>query len=522
MYHLGLISLSFIDTAIIAIYVAVIIGIAWRVRRGQNTQEDYFLGGRRIFWPLVAVSTFATLFSTITFVTVPAEAYGNGILLACGSFLFLPLLPVAINTVLRKFFDRPTLTSYEYLQVRFNSAVRTMGALYFLFARLLYTCVVLYAASKIFTEIFGVSIYGTIAIIGVATIIYTMIGGMRAVVFTDFIQSLMLLVGVGAILWVVSAGIGFDWVTPWAALIEEDPRYGLAPLFDADMLHIGYQDRINLLLIIYPMLAMPFMMVSADQLVVQRLLSTKGFKQAKRSMYVSAGLGVMVAMLVWLIGVGLVLYFRQNPAPTQLAPGDALGYFISEHLPSPIPGLLCAAMLAMIMSTIDSTINSLSAVLEVDIISRLRRGTKANLNESRLVSLGWGLLAVCVALAVAYRGESGGLPIFELAAVLASGWGIVTASFVLGMLTKWVTAKAMTIGFAAGLVTTVAVQAQYLALPPETRMSFSYTPIIPTFATLAVAMVLSLLRGRKHRGARSEGQWRADPEPSQVFAGERR
>jgi SSS family transporter len=494
---LGSSILSVPDLAVVSIYIVIVFAIALRVRKGQSTQEDYFLGGRQIHWMLIAVSTFATLFSTISFVLVPAEAYQNGILLATGVVTAIPLLPIAVNKVLRHFFDRPTLTAYQYLEHRFNVVVRVIGAVFFLLARLLYMCVILYSASMIFSSVFGVSVYLSIVVVGGVTMFYTMVGGMRAVVLTDLMQSIMLSIGVVALFWAISAGINFEWISQWQELIHDDPRYGLAPLFDRSMLGVGYRDRTNLLMIVFAMVHVPFMMVSSDQLVVQRLLSTKGFVQARRAIYVNMGMGVIAGTLIWTIGVGLVLFYRQNPLPADIQADHVLGYFIQTRLASPLPGLLCAAMLAMIMSTIDSAINSLSAVLENDILGRLRRHRSGSLTESRLTSLGWGTLAIIVALVIAVVGEGGSLPVFELAGVLGAGWGILTVAFVLGTMTRWVRSWAMVAAMAFGVVSNIVLQLMYLFGDPDTRMSFAYTPIVPTLITLLVAVGLSLIRRRK-------------------------
>ena len=373
------------DIFVVAAYIIVVCVVALRVRFHQNTDDDYYLAGRNTHWIFISISTFATLFSTLSFVMVPAEAWEHGLQLFLVAFVGMPLLPVAAHVMLKFFFLSPNFTAYEYLERRYNRFCRFLGALFFCTARFMYMAIVLYATSIIFNSIFKIPILAVILVVGILTLSYTLIGGMRAVIFTDFIQSIMLLIGIIAILYFISKGLGFHWLREFKNLAATDERFTFSFLRDKEFYKIGYHDRLNILLILFAVWHQPFMSVSSDQLVVQRLLSTKGFKSACKAIYGNLMLAIPVILLIWGIGIGLVMFYKHHALPEGMLPKDVLGYFISTQLPSPIPGIMCAAMLAMIMSTIDSTINSLSAVVQHDILPNL----PGNFFEKMTVSRKW-------------------------------------------------------------------------------------------------------------------------------------
>jgi SSS family transporter len=484
------------DILVIAVYVASVYTIALLVRRHQNTDDDYYLAGRNTHWFFIAVSTFATLFSTISFVTIPAEAFENGLQLSLSIFLGLPLLPLAAHLMLRFFFISPTFTAYEYLEHRFNLPCRLAGASFFIMSRLMYTAVILYAASVVFHSIFGIPTIAVIIIIGLGTLIYTFIGGMRAVIFTDFLQSIMLITGIVGIVYFISKGIGFDWIGQYKALAAENEKYTYSFLTKPDFYKPGYQDRVNILLLIFLFWHQPFMQVSSDQLVIQRMLSSRGYKESLKAIYTNICLALPIVILVWIIGVGLAIFYRSNHLPEGIPSKDVLGYFIRTQLPSPIPGIICAAMLAMIMSTIDSTINSLSAVMQHDILMNTpwKLLAKTSILKARLMSLAWGFIGISMAVIVQMFGKSGKMPIIELSSVLMSGWAILTITFCLGVLTSWVRPRAMMTGMILGGIALLIGQwGLYMGQPPENRIGFGYISLIALFVTFTTSILLSLI-----------------------------
>jgi SSS family solute:Na+ symporter len=211
------------DWAAVAVYFAITLLIGWRAKARQGNATEYFLDGRRTHWIIAGVSLYATLFSTVSFVGMPGEAYKNGVLYGLYSFGYFLFTPLAMWLLLRFFYDTRSFTAYEYLERRYDGRVRTLGALLFLGARLLSGATVLYAAAKIFETLVGWNAGATILIVGVFTIYYCYIGGMRAIMLTDFMQTAVILLGLGCILFKLLAIVGFDLGAVWQTATPHFP-----------------------------------------------------------------------------------------------------------------------------------------------------------------------------------------------------------------------------------------------------------------------------------------------------------
>ena len=211
------------DWAAVAVYFAITLLIGWRAKARQGNATEYFLDGRRTHWIIAGVSLYATLFSTVSFVGMPGEAYKNGVLYGLYSFGYFLFTPLAMWLLLRFFYDTRSFTAYEYLERRYDGRVRTLGALLFLGARLLSGATVLYAAAKIFETLVGWNAGATILIAGVFTIYYCYIGGMRAIMLTDFMQTAVILLGLGCILFKLLAIVGFDLGAVWQTATPHFP-----------------------------------------------------------------------------------------------------------------------------------------------------------------------------------------------------------------------------------------------------------------------------------------------------------
>ena len=493
------ISLGRWDILIVAAYLVVLYIITMRVRSKQHSGADYYLAGRNAHWLFISVATFASLFSTVTFVTIPAEVYANGLQLSLVSLIGLPLLPVAAHIMLKFFFLSPTFTAYEYLEKRFNLLCRILGASFFTMAKFAYVAIVLYLTSIIFKSVFGVPVVFSISVIGALAVFYTVIGGMRGVIYTEFAQSVMLIAGVAAILYFVSKGIDHHWIDKFKELASTDKRFTADFLLRKDFYKVQYHDRFNLLLVLYAFWHQPFMQTSSDQLTVQRMLSTKGFKQACKSIYGNISISLPVLFLMWFIGVGLVLFYKNNSLPAGIEAKNVLGYFMKTQLPAPLPGFMCAAMLAMVMGAVTGTINSLSAVVQYDLIAKLpwKKCFTLTVAQSKVLTLALGSFAILLSLLVAIVGESKSFPLIEYSGILMSGWPILTVTFFFGVLCPWVKPWTMVTGMCCGAIGLVTAQVGlYISQPVENRIGFAYMQVIALGTTVAVTLLLNIIDRR--------------------------
>ncbi|NQU42210.1 sodium/solute symporter [bacterium] len=491
------------DSGVILLYLVIVVVMAWHVRKGQKNTEDYFLAGRSMHWVVVAISLFATLFSTISFVAVPGEAYKNGALLYLGSVAFLLGLPIAIIVFLKYFYQQKIFTAYEYLERRFNGWVRLGGSISFMIARLLYGATVLYAASKLMDAFVGWPEWTTILIVGLITIVYTTIGGMRAVMFTDVFQSAVLFLGLIGVIGKLLAFVDFDVFAIFQYAHENQHFFNkmAEPEFYSFNPYIRYTVWLFLLAII----TSPATNVSTDQLAVQRLLSGKGFAEAKKSLYLKAALGILAMTIFYFVGLGLYQFYRTGASvlPEGIQADQVLGYFIKTELPPPFPGLLVAALLAALMSTVDSTVNSLSTVLNKDILQRYRLASNLEQKQlfmGRLMSATWGVTIVLMALALSFL--TGGIhsTVLEVGAILSSIWGVLFVVFFLGVTTKWATSMGVLTGMVVGVTLNLVMPyVLYFNVDAAERISFAWVGLPGLVSALVLSVVVSLVFPKRDR-----------------------
>jgi SSS family transporter len=473
-----------LDWAICVVYLAVVFFQGWWFAR-EETTEGYFVGERRMHWLAVGLSLFATSFSTLSFVGLPREAAYEDYHLYL-AILFIPLFvaPV-VGWLFVPLFHRLRLTSaYEYLELRFNRPIRRVGSLLFCLYTVGWMGSMLYATALILQVVVGLSdsqrVWLLIAL-GAFTTFYTSVGGYQAVVWTDAVQAVV--IG-GSIVLILLLGIGRvdgGWGTVW--------RLGLAHhKFEMFDLRFDLRDRANF----YAASAYGlFVYLSAHataQTAAQRYVSMPSVAAARRSLVVHGVMVAVVCLLFFVLGSVLFAYYHQGlsaaaPAGSgfpDLPKQDQLTvHFVRTELAFPgLVGLLLAGLLAAGMSSIDSGINSLTALVVCDWWSGRALGVIA----SRLLCVMFGLSTVVTALLVPGLGEH----VFDIIITIAGAFfGPLLGLFLLGMLMPRANSGGATAGLLAG-----AVALSSVVLTPISRWWYGAFTCVPTFVVGALASLL--------------------------------
>ncbi len=484
------------DWFVVSAYVLLTFGTALWARRGQQTGEDYFLAGRKTGWLLVGVSMYATLFSTISFVAVPAEAYRNGMLLSLNSVGYFLFTPLAVWLFLRFFYRAGTFTAYEYLGRRFGPSTRTLGSLIFIIARCLTGAMIFYASAKAFETLVGWRPEFTVLAVGTVTIAYSYIGGMRAILLTNFFQTVVILSGLAVIVFKLSAAADFDFAAVWAFARENGRTYEFAAtkeFFSFD-LYIRYTFWLWLL---YSFTA-PLSNYGTDQLVVQGLLASSSYGTAKRAITLKT-LGTLPIMLTFYF-CGLLLYYYYNrlgTPPVGVEADGIMGWYITTVLPVPIPGLIAAALVAALMSSFDSTLNTLSTVFTIDILKR-KDGAEL-LRLGRRLTLLWGGIMIGLALGVIEAGKRVETTVFEINLVWANLWGVLLVVMLAGILFPRCTARGAVVGIVAGSIINLTLPwFLYFGTPADERIGFIWLGVPGWVAT---ALSLAVFAGHRVKSA---------------------
>ncbi|MBD3676344.1 MAG: sodium/solute symporter [Planctomycetaceae bacterium] len=366
-----------IDIGIIVLYALGTIALGWYYGRKQETTSEYFTGSGNMNPILIGISLFATLLSTITYLSLPGEVIGKGPGYLA-NYLGLPIVYLVVAYVLLPVYMKQKVTSaYELLEVKLGVEIRLLGATMFLILRLFWMSLLLYLTGKALATMLGLDdnyIPAVVAVTGVVAITYTSLGGLRAVVITDLMQTVLLFGGawlvIGTITWQMG---GFGWFpTEW------DPNWDTQPLISFDP-----STRITFLGSFLSMSLWYIATSGGDQVSVQRFMSTTDARAARKSFLIQLCVSVTVGVTLALVGFSLLGYFQTFPGalPADMhlktTADDIFPHMIAHHLPVGISGLVVSAMFAAAMSSIDSGVNSITAVILTDYLDRFDRAPKS-------------------------------------------------------------------------------------------------------------------------------------------------
>jgi len=376
--------LHWIDGIIIVTYAGAMLALGWYYSRRQQSTDEYFTGGRAMNPVLVGVSLFATLMSTISYLSSPGEIIKNGPIMLAGT-VSVPIGYLIVGYILIPTFMKYRLTSaYELLEIKLGVSTRLLGAAMFIALRVLWMSTLLNFAAEAMLVILGWDsswLLPVTIVIGTVALIYSALGGLQAVVITDAAQFILLFGGAVMIVAVVTFQLGgFSWFpTEW------DPAWKPQPVFSLD----PYL-RMTVVGVIAMQTLWTVCTAGADQTAVQRFMATKDAAAARRSYLVNSVVGLAVTVVMTLVGLALKGYCEAVPSfvpagETVASYADRLfPHFIANKLPIGIAGLVVSGMFAAAMSSIDSGVNSISAVVLRDFVDRFRQSPVDQVTHVRI------------------------------------------------------------------------------------------------------------------------------------------
>ncbi|WP_010134127.1 sodium:solute symporter family transporter [Ochrovirga pacifica] len=459
--------MNWLDYTIIIAYIAFFLGMGYFFKENKNS-KDYFLGGKSLGWFPLSLSTMATQLSAISFISAPAFVglkMGGGMKWLTFEFA-VPLAMIFIMiVVVPPLFRSGVVSIYEVVEKRFSTSTRLILSIVFQISRALGTGVMVYTIAIILQAVLDIDFVYTILIISIITIIYSWQGGMKAVVWGDAIQMIILVVGLGICLFIgwnllqEKGGLpqGFEpqrlEVMNWNLGLGEGNEYGFLPmLIGGFFLYTSYY--------------------GCDQTQAQRLLSSKDEGTIRKLLLANGLLRFPVVLVYCIMGLiigGLVsispdflsdigamtqkhfpLDYQQNGLKADLM----IPVFIIKYLPNGLIGVLMVGILSAAMSTLSSTINSLSAVTVEDLFNRGVQKDKMSTSKYMLLSkiavVFWG--AVCIGCAFLFGGSKSAV-IEIINAISSVFYGPVLVTFILAFFSK----KVNHIGMNIGILTAVLI-----------------------------------------------------------------
>jgi sodium-coupled monocarboxylate transporter 8/12 len=442
---------SLLDYAVFALYLLATVSIGTLFIKGQRNLNEYFLAGRTMGSVIVAMTVLASLFSGISFLAAPSEGYANGPLFFFVNVAFFIATPITAVLFLPVYYNSRFFTAYQYLEERFSVQLRTLASVSFIIRVLLWLAAATYAPALALEQATGMPLWFTILCTGILTTFYTTFGGMRAVIWTDVMQLVVLFGGqlAIAIVAIVRVPGGMSRVIELGA---ESGRLNLSLSLDPTV-------RLTLWGLLIGAAFMHLVQMATDQVSVQRYLSASSLAVARRGLWMKLIMTLPVTAVFY--GTGLVLYAFYKVHGDPLAAGNItkadqiLPYFVVHELPHGLPGLFIAAIYAASMSTISAGINSLTSASLVDFYQRLWRNPnlaeKHQLRIARWLTFVYGGLVIVLAFLVHRLGT-----LLEATnKVIGLVGGPLVGLFLLGILFTRATARGALIGWIAGLAMTI-------------------------------------------------------------------
>ncbi|MCG7601570.1 sodium:solute symporter [Halomonas sp. McH1-25] len=475
---------TWLDSVVLVVYIVAIAFIGARVGRGQASTQDYFLGGRKVPGWAIGLSVMATQASAITFIGAPGWGFEGG-LERLVTFLNVPLAMAVLIFLFVPIFHRAGIYSiYELLERRFGPATRSLSALLFLIARGLATGVVLYAPALVLSVVTGWSVNLTIVVMAVLAVSYTVLGGISAVIWTDVIQMFVLWMGAIVSMFLMISSLPGGWADVFS--------YGAAQgMFNAIDLSLSPSVTYSLWAGLFGGVFLHIAYFGTDQSQIQRVLTSPSIQEGQRSLLIGGYLLVPQMLLFLFIGVMLATYYDQHglTAPDNL--NELFPRYVVNAFPSGLAGLVIAGVFAAAMSSLDSALNSLSAVSVRDFYTRYVRADASEahyLKVSRWATVFWGVYATLFAF---FAGNLG--PVIEAVNRIGSWfYGALLGTFLLAMLSHRTNARGAFCGLVAGM-------AMVWWVSSSLDISWLYNNLIGVVTSVGVGYGVSLFSAAPRR-----------------------
>lgn len=449
--------LHWLDIAAMITYLVVLIAMGFYFSRKNTSTEEYFVGGRSFAGWVIGFSMIGSSISSITFLAFPADSFKTAWLRMLPG-LTLPISILLAAYVFLPFYRRTKIISaFEYLGDRFGPSVRTYGAVTFMIGHLVRISMILYLLSLLIQEITGLDPIVSILVAGIFVAVYTIMGGIDAVIWTDVLQTIMLVLGGIFALGIIVNELpgGFSQIIEIAI---RDGKMAFADWKDGKVLSVSWGFSLSektALMMLFVGLTEFLQDYTSNQNMVQRYASAKSMREARKAIFFSFG-NVPIWAFYFFLGTALYSFFQVFPVPetTEMLDGtrkaeQIMPFFIVNYLPKGFAGLVIAAAAAAAMSSLDSSINSISTVGVNDIY---RRFLKKDENDKHYLKTAW--LLATIASAVMIMGaiilsQTETKTLQDVAVTLISLlMGGVTGLYMIGFLTKVGSEKTAWIGIA--------------------------------------------------------------------------
>jgi SSS family solute:Na+ symporter len=450
----------------------------------QKSIEDYFMGSKSVPWWAVCFSIVAAETSTLTFISIPGLAYLTNLNFLQVTFGYLIGRIIIANFFLPSYFTGELNTAYAFLENRFGHKTRSFSSIIFLFTRTAADGVRLFATAIPLKLMMDINYPTAIAIIAAITLVYTITGGVKGIIWVDVL--LMVIYLGGALL------AGYFLLTEYLPEGFNTIITAAQPAGKLEIFNLGIGSTLaeffgDPYTLISGLLGGAFLSMAShgtDQLIVQRLLSTNNLRQAQKAIIGSGVLVILQFVIFLLVGVALYAYYGS----LEIRSDEIFPKFIIEKLPSPYSGIIIAGLFAAAMSTLAGSISSLSSSTMLDLYNPFHpnRDKTKDLKVSRLFTVMWAVLLVLSAIFFMNSPQT----VVELALSIASfTYGGLLGTFMLGLFVKNAQQEDALAGFTSGIFVMITVISLNL-------VAWTWFTLVGVITTMAIGSLLTYLNKR--------------------------
>ena len=487
---------------VLGLYLALMLVIGWISGRRIKSSRGFFVADGKLNYIVVGISILGTYLSALTMMGLPGMSYGKHDWTYMVQLPFLIVTAVVITGfVLPRYREAGIVSVYAYLEKRIGVSARLIGSASFILFALGRMGLVLYLPALAFSTVTGVDLASCIVVMGIIITVYTVMGGMEAVVWTDFVQVIIFVVGAVLTLGFIFSDVSFD---QFVAVGQEHGKFRIwEPSLDIA--------KITTLWLILETLFQTIRIYATQQDVAQRYMTTESTKKAARSAWIGILAYIPLGFIFYFIGTALFVFYKTNPDASLPAAADPVyPHFVMNQLPPGIAGLVIAAIFAAAMSSIDSCMNSASTVCIEDFFKRFdkrKHDDRQYLLMARLLTVVWGLIAIHAAflfINVDYVQIAWG----KLMALTTNG---ILGLMALAFLPFKIRPLAAAIGFGVSMASLgLMVFAEQLGLP---KIIFLLWPVIGNTVCFVVAIgVNRLLEARTPNTEHPKASFARNPE----------
>ena len=472
-----------INNVILIGYLLGMVAIGFYFARRTKNTDDFFRGGKNVAWWAAGCSIFATMLSSLTYTGVPSKSYAQDWVYAVGNFM-IPLVAVIAVYVALPFYRGIDATSaYEYLEKRFNRGTRLFGSASFTLFHVFRMAVVMSLTGMALAVATPLTPAQSVLVMGFMSILYCTMGGIEAVIWTDTVQTVILLGGALIALILLFSGIDGGW----QGFLDHSQA---SDKFKTTNMNLDATSaQIALWVIVVGGIAQNVSSYTADQAVVQRYMTTETRRLAAKSIWLNSGLAIVATFLFFGLGTALHAYYHSNPEKLDpnITTDQIFPLFIAHEMPIGFAGLIVAGIFAAAQSTVSTSMNSTATTLVTDFMKPLNlcRTDRGYLRAARLLTLLIGVLGTLIGLLFVNPDIKSLFD--EFLKIIGLFMGVLGGLFVLGAMTKRANGTGALTGAVVGAMT------MYLVWKETSINGYLYTAV-GISVCFVVGYLVSLLR----------------------------